>query len=294
MPEPVYRRIAEVLRRDIDSGLLKAGSQLPTEKELTRRWGASRSTIREAIKQLADLGLVTARPGQGTFVSKKITPIVTDLSATHDLGTGEDAQYYVDVLRQHRTPRSTPPTVEIQAASAIMASELRLAAGQQLVCRHQQRFVDEEPYSLQTSFYSMELVTGRGAVRLIQATDIAEGTIQYLRAEFGIEQVGYRDIITVRTPSAHEADFFKVPEDGTVAVFENFRTSYDQDGKPIRITITVYPVDRNRFVINVPPVGDHGGAARGPSPDRTGSFPGPPPGEDSSTRLAEEFGRRPT
>ena len=36
-----------------------------------------------------------------------------------------------------------------------------------------------------------------------------------------------------------------------MAVFENFRTSYDQDGHPIRVTVTVYPADRNQFVISV-------------------------------------------
>jgi GntR family transcriptional regulator len=98
----------------------------------------------------------------------------------------------------------------------------------------------------------MELFTERGAARLIEAADVAEGVIQYLRDELGIEQVGYRDVITVRTPNTTEVSFFRIPEDGRVAVFENFRTSYDPDGRPIRVTVTVYPADRNQFVIDVP------------------------------------------
>lgn len=251
MPDPLYRRIADSLRQEIESGKLRAGQQLPTEFELVDAWSTSRSTIREAIKLLVTRGLVEARPGQGTFVGKKITRVTTDLSATHDLGTGDEAQYYIDVRRQHRTPRSTMPRVEIQPASELVAGELKLASGSQVVSRHQQRYVDDEPYSLQTSFYSMELVTGRGARRLIEAADITEGTIQYLRDELGIAQVGYRDVITVRTPNSTETAFFRLPEDGRIAVFENFRTSYDNDGEPIRLTVTVYPADRNEFVINV-------------------------------------------
>jgi GntR family transcriptional regulator len=258
MADPAYRRIADSLRHDIEVGPLQGGDQLPTEQELAEEWGASRSTVREAIRFLVTRGLVEARPGQGTFVTKKITPIVTDLSATHDLGTGETARYYIDVRRQNRRPRSTVPKVVIEAAGPVVAAELQLAPGSQVVCRHQQRFVDDEPYSLQTSLYPMELLTDRGARRLIEASDIAEGMIQYLRDEFGIEQVGYRDVITVRTPNATEADFFKLPEDGRIAVFENFRTSYDRDGKPIRVTVTVYPADRNQFVIDVPsPESEH-------------------------------------
>lgn len=252
MADPAYRRIAESLRHAIEAGALVGGDQLPTEQELAEEWGSSRSTVREAIRILVTRGLVEARPGQGTFVTKKITPIMTDLSATHDLGTGEGARYYIDVRRQNRTPRSTVPRVVIEAASPVVAAELRLSRGGQVICRHQLRFVDDEPYSLQTSFYPMELLTVRGASRLIEAADIGEGTIQYLRDEFGIEQVGYRDVITVRTPNVAEADFFKIPEDGRVAVFENFRTSYGREGKPIRVTVTVYPADRNQFVIDVP------------------------------------------
>jgi GntR family transcriptional regulator len=252
MADPAYRRIADSLRHAIETGTLVGGDQLPTEQELAEEWGSSRSTVREAIRILVTRGLVEARPGQGTFVTKKITPIMTDLSATHDLGTGEDARYYIDVRRQNRTPRSTVPRVVIEAASPLVAAELQLSPGDQVICRHQLRFVDEEPYSLQTSFYPMQLLTDRGAGRLIDAADIAEGTIQYLRDAFGIEQIGYRDVITVRTPNATEANFFKIPEDGRVAVFENFRTSYDRDGGPIRVTVTVYPTDRNQFVIDVP------------------------------------------
>ncbi len=250
MPDPIYRQIADSLQRDIETGKLSEGDQLPTEQEISDVWGASRSTVRDAIKQLTTRGLVEAHPGQGTFVRRKITPIVTNLSATHDLGTGDEAQYYIDVRRQHRAPRSTVPRVEIQPATKLVASELRLPPGSQVVLRHQQRFVDEDPYSLQTSFYPMELVTARGASRLIDAVDVEEGTVQYLRREFGIEQVGYRDVITVRSPESAEIMFFKLPEDGHIAVFENFRTAYDQHGNPIRVTITVYPADRNWFVIN--------------------------------------------
>jgi GntR family transcriptional regulator len=250
MSDPTYRRIAESLRLDIDAGRIEPGSQLPTEAELTRKWGASRSTVREAIRLLTELRLVEARPGQGTFASQRTVPIITDLSASPDLGGGDDPQYFIAVRKQDRWPRSTVPLVEIHAADGTVASELRLEPGSQVVSRHQQRFVDEQPYSLQTSFYSMELVT-RGATRIMQASNVDQGCVLYLREVLGIEQVGYRDFITVRAPDPNETRFFQLPADGRVAVFETFRTSYDQNGQPIRITVTVYPADRNEFVINV-------------------------------------------
>jgi DNA-binding transcriptional regulator YhcF (GntR family) len=76
MTEPMYRRIAEDLHARIDSGELRLGHQLETEIE-RERYGVSRDTIRDAIKLLTTLGLVETRPGQGTFVVRKMDPYLT-------------------------------------------------------------------------------------------------------------------------------------------------------------------------------------------------------------------------
>ena len=55
----------------------------------------------------------------------------------------------------------------------------------------------------------------------------------------------------MRAPNATEADFFKLPSDGRVPMYEITRTAYDGNGVPMRLTLTVYPADRNQFVLNV-------------------------------------------
>jgi GntR family transcriptional regulator len=102
---------------------------------------------------------------------------------------------------------------------------------------------------MQTSFYPMDLVT-RGAQKLIGASDIPEGTVQYLAEAAGTAQAGYRDTILVRPPDVAEARFFKLPDDGRVAVIVISRIAYAEGGMPFRLTISVFPADRNQFVIN--------------------------------------------
>jgi DNA-binding GntR family transcriptional regulator len=58
MAEPMYRRIAQELRQEIQSGMPGPGEHLPTELELRERYDASRNTVRDAIKLLTTLGLV--------------------------------------------------------------------------------------------------------------------------------------------------------------------------------------------------------------------------------------------
>jgi GntR family transcriptional regulator len=247
--EPLYQRIAEDLRKQIDDGTLAPGSLLPTEIELGERYVASRNTVRDAIKRLTGQGLIETRPGQGTFVTMKVDPFVTVLTVDSiGIGGGEGATYLSKVRAEHRTASMTTPRVEVQNAPDAIARRLRVPANTQLVSRHQQRFIDGVPWSLQTSFYPMEFIA-RGATRLLMAEDISEGTAQYLANVVGVSQTGYRDWITARRPDANEQSFFRIPHDSMV--FEIFRTGFDQHKTPIRVTVTVFPTDRNQFIVNV-------------------------------------------
>jgi GntR family transcriptional regulator len=248
----VYRQIAEDLRAKIESGELAQGSQLATEIELREHYEASRNTVRDAIKWLVTLGLVETRPGQGTFVVEKINPFVTTLTDDPETGRGggEEGVYLAEVRAFQRTPENSDPRVEIQRAEKPVARSLRIEEGAQVVSRHQQRFIDGTPWSLQTSFYPMTLVQ-RGATDLIQATDIEGGTVAYLAEKCGVEQAGYRDTIAVRAPDETEARFFKLPADGRVPVFEIYRIGFDKQGSRFRLTVTVYPSDRNRLRVDV-------------------------------------------
>ena len=251
MPEALYRQIAEDLRLKIESGALGPGGRLPTEAELMEQYGASRNTIRDAMRWLITRGLVETHAGRGTFVVEKIEPLVTTLSADPEtgLGGGEGTAYGTEIIAQGREPRSTVPRIEIQQAADAIAAELLLPEGAPVVGRYQRRYVDHTPWSIQTSYYPMSLVSD-GAQRLIEAATIEPGTVSYVTETLGFRQVGYRDQIRVRVPDAEEAAFFKLPDDGRVAVFETFRTAFDERGRPFRLTISVFPTDRNRFVIN--------------------------------------------
>src|SRR6266581_6025825 len=64
----VFEQIAEQIEKRILSGELHRGDRLPTERELSEQFHASRTAVREAMKTLAQKGLVDMRPGRGTIV----------------------------------------------------------------------------------------------------------------------------------------------------------------------------------------------------------------------------------
>jgi GntR family transcriptional regulator len=265
--QPMYQAIAEELRKRIELGAteaasddpaaLRPGSQLPTELELREEYEASRNTIRDAIKRLISLGLVETRQGQGTFVTQAIDPFVTVLSPDPEVGVGgagaESASYLSAVSDQHRQARASTPKIEVMPCPREIALRLRVKPGDQVISRHQVRWIDEIPWLMQTSFYPLEFITA-GASRLLIAENIPEGTVKYLGEALGLKQVGYRDWVTARGPDANEQALFGLAHDATV--FELFRTAFAQTGTPTRVTVTVYPADRNQIVFNFGDVPD--------------------------------------
>lgn len=247
MANPLYRQIADDLRGEIESGRLTAAGQLPSEAELRKRYGnASRNTVRQALALLANRGLVESRAGQGTFVAANADPFITAVNMETGFGGGEGAAYASEGQQE---PDVSPPKIEIQLVSGVVAEELHLDEDvDEVVSRHQQRFIGDQPWSLQTSFYPMALVE-RGAKRLIQAKNINEGAVRYIQHELKITEVGTDNIMLVRAPTAEEADFFALPEDSRTAVFETRQVGIDETGTPLRATVSIYAADRNRFAM---------------------------------------------
>jgi GntR family transcriptional regulator len=251
MTRPTYTQITDDLQGRIETGEFSARSQLPTELDLMSQYNASRNTVVDAIKWLIARGFVEARPGQGLFVTARIVPFATTLTGDARIASGgEGRAYSEEVTAKSRKPRTSPPSIRIQPAGDQVGAELRLEVSTLVVSRHQHRFIDDTPWSLQTSFYPMHLVDRR-AKRLIEAEDIGEGTVAYLCECLGIEQAGWRDTITVRAAEQAETAFFNLPDDGRVSVIEVRRTAFEDNGSPVRLTVTAYPADRNQFVLNV-------------------------------------------
>ncbi|MEU8271564.1 GntR family transcriptional regulator [Sphaerisporangium sp. NPDC049002] len=66
----VYMAIADFVAGQIERGERAVGSRLPSELDLSNMWGVARMTVRRAIRELRERGLVNAVHGKGTFVTR--------------------------------------------------------------------------------------------------------------------------------------------------------------------------------------------------------------------------------
>jgi GntR family transcriptional regulator, transcriptional repressor for pyruvate dehydrogenase complex len=68
--ERLYEQVADYIEELVSNGELRPGDKLPPERELAETLRVARGVVREAVKVLAARGLVTVRPGRGTFISE--------------------------------------------------------------------------------------------------------------------------------------------------------------------------------------------------------------------------------
>jgi GntR family transcriptional regulator len=238
-----YREIAADLQRKLDAGTPPPGEKLPSDAQLCDEYDASRNTVREAVRLLVTRGVLEKQAGKGTFVLPKREPFSTVVTVNTGFGGFEGTV---------ATPKGkmdvTTPKVEIQQAPERIVSELGLDVGSAVVIRHQQRLIRGELWSMQTTYYPMKFVT-EGATRLLEVEDIKGGVRTYLEDALGIKEVGTHDTMKVRVPNSGESDAFKIPDDGWISVFETRQIAVDASGTPVRVTISIYPADRNEFAM---------------------------------------------
>jgi GntR family transcriptional regulator len=81
-----YLQLVQQVQRALRLGLLSVGDQLPTVKEVVAKLAINPNTVLKAYRELEHLGLVTPRPGLGTFVTRSLAD---DSLAAHDALRGE-------------------------------------------------------------------------------------------------------------------------------------------------------------------------------------------------------------
>jgi GntR family transcriptional repressor for pyruvate dehydrogenase complex len=120
LPQGIVDAIAELIMR----GIWKPGDMIPSEKELAARFNVGRSTIREAIKSLAVLGVLEARAGEGSYIREPNSELLSGafkwglLLSERNLGDLVEVRVLIEVEGAARAARNATP----EAAAALLAT----------------------------------------------------------------------------------------------------------------------------------------------------------------------------
>lgn len=178
MPRPtLWTAIAEALRSEIAQGLYAPGDRLPTEAELSARFGVNRHTVRHALAALAEAGTVHPRRGAGVFVTARPT----------DYALGQRVRFHQTVAASGRTPSRRITRRETRPATQSEATALRLATGAAVQVVEGVSLADGQPLAVFRSVFPaarfpglLAALEGQSSVTAALATC---GLADYTRAE---------------------------------------------------------------------------------------------------------------
>ncbi|WP_428926697.1 FCD domain-containing protein [Marinibacterium sp. SX1] len=101
LPEKISTAIVRQIELLILRGILRPGERLPSERDLAERLGVSRPSLRDAVAELQEQGLLTARPGSGIFVADVLgsafSPALVRLMGSHDAAMSDYLSFRRDM-----------------------------------------------------------------------------------------------------------------------------------------------------------------------------------------------------
>ncbi|MEM8580443.1 MAG: phosphonate metabolism transcriptional regulator PhnF [Pseudomonadota bacterium] len=231
---PLWRSIAATLRNAIADGHYPEGSRLPTEAELAGRFGVNRHTIRHALKQLIEDGLVHSRRGAGTYVLAK--PL--------DYPLGKRVRFRQNLQAAGRIPGRRLLSVETRAASQPEAARLQLSPGDLICVAHTISLADGTPVTLSESHFPEARLPG-----FASALQSEGGVTKALTAMDVTDYVRVETRIFATTADATQAAHLRLPQGAPLLLAESLNAA---DGLPVEAGRTWFASDRVTLTL------DHG------------------------------------
>jgi DNA-binding GntR family transcriptional regulator len=228
-PTPLYFQLAQAIEGAIASGSLPAGSRLENEVLLAQRYSLSRPTVRRAVQELVDKGLLVRKRGVGTQVIQPHVRRSVELTSLYD-----------DLVRGGESPTTEVISLERIAAPADIADiaeEFDLAAGEEIVVVRRLRRSHGEPLALMTNY-----LPGRFHPTIDDLTE--RGLYQYLRTQ-GVHLRVAHQRIGARLARAEEARLLEEPPRSALLTMQ--RTAFDDQGIAVEHGRHVYRASRYDF-----------------------------------------------
>ncbi|MBN1305823.1 MAG: GntR family transcriptional regulator [Anaerolineales bacterium] len=231
---PLYQVVMDSILGQIETGELKAQERLPSESELCDLFSVGRNTVRRALSELVDEGVLKTLPGLGTFVEdSRVTK-----TAEYLLGFTQEMHLH------QRTVTSQVLEAKIIAADPYLTRRLRVQLGAEIVFLYRVREMDGEPIAIERSYLPHSLCPN------LLAYDFSNNSLYrtlsdiYNRKPFHAEQE-----IEASFATSEVAKLLKLRMPAVVLVFH--RETYLASGEVIEYVDSELRADRFRFYANL-------------------------------------------
>ena len=221
--EPLYYQIREDIREKINSNEYPPSSMIPSEAELCEFYGVSRVTVRRAVLDLVQEGLLNRGQGKGTFVSE-----------SYGLTTVNGVQSFTqELLGLNMRPSAKLLSCKIHKAEPSLCQKLGLQAGEQVITISRLRLTDNEPCMVEVMNFPYSMVPG------IEKKDLNQSIYHILKDDYNCEVVFAQDIMEPIIIGEYESKLLelKMPAAG----MRTNRIGRDANKTPIEYSIHIIP-----------------------------------------------------
>jgi DNA-binding GntR family transcriptional regulator len=230
-PVPLYSQVSTQIERAIESGALAPGYRLASEVTLADQLGLSRPTMRQAIQELVNKGLLVRKRGVGTQVVHGRVRREVKLTSLYD-----------DLARTGQQPTTRVLGNSVEKATAAVAEELRTAPGEPVLHLERLRCSGGRPLAILRNWLPIELVQPADE-------DLEQhGLYELIRAR-GVQMRVARQRIGARGATAREAELLDQPEGSPLLTME--RTTYDDQGRAVEYGAHVYRAESYSFEVTL-------------------------------------------
>ena len=222
-PLPRYYQLKEIMRDRVQSDEWKPGDLIPSERELSEKYGISRMTARQAITELVNEGLFYREQGKGTFVSqRKITQQLIRLTG-----------FTEDIKARGQKPGTKVLSAQIFPADETTAEKLRIDPGTLIFRLQRLRLADDEPLAIELS-----QITFKDCERLLEEDLEQNSLYRLLETKYGIPLMEADQELEAGLAGNEEVQLLKISL-GRPVLFTR-RITYTERNQPIEYAKAVY------------------------------------------------------
>ena len=229
--EPLYSIVASRAEARIASGEWQEGDRLPPERQLCQEFDVSRSTLRQALDELEERGLISRHQGRGTFVTRpRLQLPIVGVFSIRDAMEAYGMRMTTRVLN-----------VEVIEASRQLASDLACLPGDDVVFIERLRIGDGEPMVLDTAHLRAELFPG------LESVDLEHRSLyEVLETEYGRTVAEARETLEPVILTPRECELLGVPAHTTALLTR--RVTTDSTGVVVALGHVLLRGDRSRYI----------------------------------------------
>lgn len=227
----LYLQIADELRRNIEKSVFNVGDQLPTELELSKRFGVHRHTLRRAVDVLRQEGIVDVERGRGTFV---VAPIALPIA--------KRVRFNAALKAQSLTPSCQVLRIVKLNADPKLAQQLEIELGASIILFERLYWVDELPINISSSYFPEQRFPA------LATHCEAYGSIsRMLLKEYNCDHLCRSTRVSARVARPQDARRLKMPANSPILLSESLHV--DQTGTVIEYGVTRFRGDRMELVM---------------------------------------------